>query len=183
MNRLFQMLIDTINSARNTRPSQLALRLLVGAFGVASIFVSMAGGNASAVLIGFGFLMVLLAMLYPDSLGAGVGILVVAAGWVFTRGSTEAPLQLAILASLAYVFHSLSSLAASMPSTAPIDRRVITRWSVHFAPVLAATFLVAYVGTKVGRLSGSVGLIVLGLIAAALLFVVPYYLTRARSES
>ena len=114
-----------------------------------------------------GLLGLLSAVVQPYGSGPAIVIGAAALAWAARHGSTLPPVTLTLLlAALLAVHHQAAALAAALPVTARVDRRLLARSATHLGLVLALSGLVAVLALGVARPGGSVPLELGGLAAA-----------------
>ncbi|HZB50821.1 MAG TPA: hypothetical protein VE547_17170, partial [Mycobacteriales bacterium] len=92
-----------------------------------------------------------------------------ALAWAAGSGRAAPPVPpTLLLALLLAVHHQAAALAAALPVTARVDRRLLVRAGTHVGLVLALSVLVAVLALGVARPGGSVPLELAGLAAAVL---------------
>lgn len=181
MTRLGDLVVDTVTAARSVRLSQLALRVAILFAGLAALSVQSSVHGSAIVVTVLTVIACLGAMILPEGTFPTALILVLAAAWLIAVDDpAEAPVRLAVLALLLYLFHTLCALAAAMPVTAPIELRLLVPWAWHLAPVIGGTALLTVLASAMGRVPGSLALVILGLLGVIAVLGVPAWLARAR---
>lgn len=144
------------------------LRLALLVTGVAAVGVGWSGrSGVPAVLALIGLVGVAVAVAQPYGGGPAVVLGSAALAWAAGPGGElpSVPLTL-LLAVLLAVHHQAAALAAVLPVTARVDRRLLIRWARRLGLVLALSGLVAVLALGVARPGGSVLLELVGLAAA-----------------
>jgi len=138
--------------------------------GGAALAIGPQGRTGVPVLVAaVGVVGLLAAVAQPHSAGPAVVLGASAAAWAAASGAAAPPVPLTLLlAVLLAVHHQTAALAAALPVTARVDRRLLIRTGTHLGLVLALSGLVAVFALGVARPGGSVPLELAGLAAAVL---------------
>ena len=105
----------------------------------------------------------------PQSAGPAIVLGAAVLAWAVQYGAATPPVgRTLLLAVLLAVHHQAAALAAALPVTALLDRRLLVRFGTHLALVLALSGLVAVLALGVARPGGSVLLEVAGLVGTVL---------------
>ncbi len=145
-----------------------ALRLVLLVSGAAAVGVGWSGRTGMPAVVAFvGVVGLLAAVAQPYSEGPAVVLGATAATWAAGHGATLPPVPATLLlAALLAVHHQTAALIATLPVTARVDRRLLTRAGTHLGLVLGLSGLVAALALGVARPGGSVPLELGGLAAA-----------------
>jgi hypothetical protein len=163
-------------------PAVLALRLTLVVSGGAALAVAPDGRFGVPGMIAVaGGLGLLLAVPQPEGPGPAVVLAAAVVAWAARHGSESPPVGLTLLlAVLLAVHHQAAALAAAVPVTARVDRRLLVRFGAHLALVLALSALLAALALGIARPGGSVPLELAGLAGAVLATAVLVMLGRQR---
>ena len=148
----------------------LLLRLALLVSGGAALALGPQGRTGMPLLVvAVGVVGLLAAVLQPHGAGPAVVLGAAALAWAAGSGRAAPPVPpTLLLALLLAVHHQAAALAAALPVTARVDRRLLVRAGTHVGLVLALSVLVAVLALGVARPGGSVPLELAGLAAAVL---------------
>jgi hypothetical protein len=125
------------------------------------------------------------AALFPRTRWVSIVALLAVFGWLVTTagfGEPVTPWRLAGLAVALYVMHSAATLAAVLPLDTVVAPSVMLRWLGRTAAVLGASLAIGLAGYAVAAVipgtRSTVGPIVGSAVAAALAFLLVWYLRR-----
>ena len=160
----------------------LALRVTILATGGAALALAPSGRSGVPLAIAAtGVLGLLLAVAQPQGPGPAVVLGAAALSWAAAHeAKPPAVWTTLLLGVLLAVHHQAAALAAAVPTTARVDRRLLARFGRHLALALALSGPVAVLALGVARPGGSVPLELAGLLAAVLLTGVLVLLGRRR---
>jgi hypothetical protein len=146
----------------------LLLRLAMLGTGAVALAVASAGRFGVVALVALvGGLGLLVGVAQPQGHGPTLVLTVAALCWAAQYGGDAPPVPATLLlAVLLAVHHQAAALAAALPVTARVDRRLLARFGTHLALVLALSGLLAVPALGLARPGGSVPLEVAGLAAA-----------------
>lgn len=163
-------------------PAAFGLRLTLVVSGGAALALAPDGrfGVPGAIAVA-GVLGLLFAVPQPEGAGPAVVLAAAALAWAARHGSESPPVGLTLLlAVLLAVHHQAAALAAAVPVTARVDRRLLVRFGAHLALLLALSGLLATLALGIARPGGSVPLELAGLVGAVLATAVLVLLGRLR---
>lgn len=173
----------TAGSVRRWSLTVLVLRLVLLAAGAAALWLACGGRffSGAGVVALVGVLGLLTAVPQPYGIGPTIVLAAAAIGWAVRHGTSAPPVgQTLLLAVALALHHQAAALAAVLPVTANVDRRLLVRFGWHAVLVLALSAAVAVLALGVSRPGGSVPLELAGLAAAVLAAAVPVLLGLAR---
>lgn len=156
-------------TARPARPAVLLRLTLLGTGAVALVLSTGGPLGPPEVAAAVGALGLLVAVSQPQGVGPAIVLGAAVLAWAARYGAAAPPLgRTLLLAVLLAVHHQAAALAAALPVTALLDRRLLVRLGTHLALVLALSGLVAVLALGVARPGGSVLLEVAGLVGTVL---------------
>jgi hypothetical protein len=156
-------------------PAGLAVRVVIVLAGLALLAIPEGPGLAWRVLVTAG---VLVAVASPDQGGAGLALGAAIGSWFAAYGRHGTP-PLAATAGFAvalYLLHTATALAAAVPLTSQLRRRVLSRWLRRCLVELAVAAVLAAASYGIGRLHSSSVLQLLGLLGVLVLIGIPVLL-------
>jgi hypothetical protein len=173
-----------IAKARRTTAGPALVRLTVAIAAVVALALAVPLADLGAwvgllIPIGLGV------ALFPRTRWVSLVALLVVLGWLVTTvafGEPVTPWRLGGLAIALYVMHSAATLAAVLPLDTVVAPGALLRWLGRTAAVLGASLVIGLGGYAVAAIlpgaRSSVGPIVGSAVAAALAFLLVWYLRR-----
>ncbi|MFL6130722.1 MAG: hypothetical protein ACJ73E_16870 [Mycobacteriales bacterium] len=170
--------------ARRWSATTLALRLTLLATGALALALAPDGRfGVPGAIAAAGVLGLLFAVPEPQGAGPAVVLGAAALSWAARHGSGSPPVGLTLLlAVLLAVHHQAAALAAALPVTARVDRRLLARFGGHVALVLGLSGLLAGLALGLARPGGSVPLELAGLTGAVVATAVLVLLGRGGGQ-
>lgn len=138
--------------------------------------------SPSSLTVMFVLIGTVIAAAAPSFAGALVVVIAEVLGWTSAYGSDAFPPvgRTVAFAVLLYLLHAATSLAASIPVEASVERAVLLRWSAGCVPALGCTVAAGFGVSLLGRSSGSPALDIVGLAAVALALAGLVWIARTR---
>lgn len=136
----------------------------------------------SGLTITFVVVGTLIAAAAPSFAGALVVVIAEVLGWTAAYGSDAFPPvgRTVAFAALLYLLHAATSLAASVPLEASVERAVLLRWMTGCIPALGCTIAAGIAVSLLGRSSGSPTLDIVGLAAVTVALAGLVWIARIR---
>jgi hypothetical protein len=164
-------------------------RASTGAIGIRAAVVVLAAAatavipSPSGLTVMFVLAGTVLAAAAPTFAGALVVVIAEVLGWTSAYGSDAfAPVGRTVaFAVLLYLLHAATSLGASVPIEASVERAVVLRWAANCLPALGCTVAAGVAVSLLGRSSGSPALDIVGLAAVAVVLAGLVWIGRTRS--
>jgi hypothetical protein len=172
----------------STSGASTTKRYSSGAIGIRIAVVVLAAAatalipSPSGITVGFVIVGTALAVTAPSFAGALVVLIAEVLGWTSAYGSDAFPPigRTVAFAALLYLLHAATSLAASVPSEATVERAVLVRWAIACLPALVCTIAAGVAIALLGRSSGSPALDIVGLAAVAVALAGLVWIARTR---
>lgn len=180
---VIQESIDQVMALREFTLGTALVRFGMAASGLGAAGVVLDGAGAKTgpyVAVGFGVAAVLLALVVPDSPATIAAMGVFGGAWLLGVHDQSRPLLVALLAVLLYGLHTLAALAVAVPRYSRIERTVGVGWAAHCVPGLVLAVVLALLLARVGHPTGSLSLVVIGLIGVLLVAGSISWLIRSR---
>jgi hypothetical protein len=170
------------------RDASIAKRYSSSAIGIRFAIVVLAAAatalipTPSGLTVAFVLVGTVLAATVPTFAGALLVLIAEVLGWTSAYGSDSFPPigRTVAFAALLYLVHAATSLAASVPSEATVERAVLVRWAVACVPALICTIAAGVAVALLGRSSGSPALDIVGLSAVAIVLAGLVWIARTK---